>query len=36
MVRAAVPYRKDVYSPADFLRDEAGKIVGCKAMEGNL
>jgi len=35
MVRDAVPSRTDVFSPADFVRDAAGKIVGCKALEGN-
>lgn len=36
MVRLAVPERRDVYSPADFVRDAAGKIVGCQAMEANV
>lgn len=35
MVRLAVPNRWDVYSPADFVRDANGEIVGCKALEGN-
>ena len=35
MVRSAVPHRRDVFSPADFVRDSVGKIVGCQAMEGN-
>ena len=35
MVRLAVPDRSDVASPADLVRDAAGKIVGCKALEIN-
>ena len=35
MVRAALPTRLDLVSPAEFVRDGAGKIVGCKALEIN-
>jgi hypothetical protein len=35
MVRAALPTRLDLVSPADFVRDSAGKIVGCKSLEIN-
>jgi hypothetical protein len=35
MVRVAVPLRMDVFSPADFVRDEKGTIIGCRALEGN-
>lgn len=35
MVRSAVPARRDVFSPADFVRSADGKIIGCRAMEGN-
>ena len=35
MVRNALPTRLDLVSPADFVRDEAGKIIGCKALEIN-
>ena len=35
MVRQAVPARIDLVSPADFVRDSAGKIIGCRALEIN-
>jgi hypothetical protein len=35
MVRSAVPRRRDVASPADFIRDEQGRIVACRALEVN-
>ena len=35
MVRQALPARLDLVSPADFVRDAAGKIIGCKALEIN-
>jgi hypothetical protein len=35
MVRNALPGRLDLVSPADFVRDAAGKIMGCKALEIN-
>ena len=35
MVRAANPDRKDICSPADMIRDEQGRIVGCRALEVN-
>lgn len=30
LVRQAVPHRKDVASPGDLVRDDAGNVVGCK------
>ena len=30
MVRQALPERKDLVSPGDLVRDEAGVILGCK------
>lgn len=35
MVRAALPARMDLLSPAEFERDSAGKIVGCRSLERN-
>jgi hypothetical protein len=35
MVRGAIPHRKDLASPAKLIRDEAGKIIGCTALEIN-
>ena len=35
MVRLALPHRKDLFSPADFVRDNKGNIYGCRAVEGN-
>ena len=35
LVRSACPGRKDVFSPADFIRDSAGNITGCKGLVGN-
>ena len=36
LVRTAVPARRDVFSPADLVRDDKGTIVGARALEGNL
>jgi hypothetical protein len=36
MVRKALPQRKDIYSPADYLRDSGGKIIGCGSFDRNL
>ena len=36
MVRLALPTRSDIASPANLVRDEAGKIIGCKGLEINL
>lgn len=33
MVRAACPHRDDLASPALLVRDEAGRIIGCEALE---
>jgi len=35
MVRLALPNRIDLFSPADLVRDEAGNVIGCRALEGN-
>jgi hypothetical protein len=35
MVRLALPYRKDLGSPAKLVRDAQGNIVGCEALEVN-
>lgn len=35
MVRLACPGRKDLVSPADLVRDNAGTIVGCRSFEVN-
>lgn len=32
LVMQALPDRKDLYVPGDVVRDEAGKIIGCKAL----
>ena len=31
LVRAALPGRPDLISPIDLVRDEAGRVIGCKA-----
>ena len=33
LVRAALPHRKDLASPAKLVRDAQGNIVGCEALE---
>lgn len=33
LVAQAVPDRTDVLAPADLLRDEAGRIIGCGALQ---
>lgn len=35
MVRIANPSRRDLASPAKFIRDEAGNITGCEGLEVN-
>jgi hypothetical protein len=35
MVRSAVPSRDDVASPTNMVRDAAGNVLGCKALEIN-
>ena len=35
LVRAALPHRKDLSSPAKLTRDEKGNITGCEALEIN-
>ncbi|NBW21235.1 MAG: hypothetical protein EBR82_76065 [Caulobacteraceae bacterium] len=35
LVRIALPDRIDLFSPADLVRDAAGNVVGCRALEGN-
>ena len=32
MVKAAKPDRDDLVSPAQFVRDDKGQIIGCKAL----
>ena len=36
VVRAALSVRYDLVSPEDLVRDDAGKIVGCEALEGTV
>ena len=35
LVRAALPDRKDLASPAKLVRNDKGEIVGCEALEIN-
>lgn len=35
LIRTALPDRKDLVSPADFVRDENGQILGCKSFDIN-
>ena len=35
LVRAALPHRKDLASPAKLIRNEKGEIIGCGALEIN-
>lgn len=35
LVRQAMPQRMDLLSPANLLRDDQGRIVGCAAFETN-
>ena len=35
LVRAACPDRYDLGSPAELVRDDAGRIIGCRALEVN-
>lgn len=35
LVRAAIPHRTDLASPAKLVRNEAGQIMGCEALEIN-
>lgn len=32
MVRAALPDRKDLVSPGDLVRDDQGRVIGCKSL----
>ena len=36
MVRLANPNRRDLASPAKFLRDASGNITGCEGLEVNV
>jgi hypothetical protein len=36
VVRKALPQRKDIYSPADILRDKDGKVIGCGSFDKNI
>jgi hypothetical protein len=33
LVRAALPGRRDLASPADLVRDTVGRVLGCRALE---
>jgi len=35
MVRSAAPERRDLYSPADLVRDEHGNVIGCGSLDQN-
>jgi hypothetical protein len=35
MVQSACHHRSDLFVPADFVRDEQGKIIGCKSLMNN-
>ena len=35
-VRSEVPDRRDLYSPADLVRDSAGIVIGCNSLDRNL
>ena len=35
LVRSAAPERRDLYSPADLVRDSAGIVVGCNSLDSN-
>ena len=35
MVRSAAPERRDIYSPADLLRDSSGAVIGCNSLDSN-
>jgi hypothetical protein len=35
-VRKELPQRKDIYSPADILRDKDGKVIGCGSFDRNI
>ena len=35
MVRSAAPERRDIYSPADLLRDSSGAVIGCNSLDAN-
>jgi hypothetical protein len=35
LVRTAVADRKDVVSPGDLVRDDAGNVIGCKGLIAN-
>lgn len=35
LIRTALPTRTDLISPADFVRDEKGQILGCRSFDIN-
>jgi hypothetical protein len=35
MVQSACPSRNDLFVPADLVRDQQGKIIGCKSLMNN-
>ena len=36
LVRLALPLRKDLFSPGELVRNDAGQPIGCRGLEGNL
>ena len=36
MVREALPFRKDLVSPGQLLRDDDGNVIGCLGLVGNF
>ena len=35
-VRSELPDRRDIYSPADLVRDSAGIVIGCGSLDSNI
>jgi len=35
LVRCALPHRKDLLSPGDLIRDERGRVTGCRKLIAN-
>lgn len=36
LVRTRLPERKDLLSPGQQVRDDAGRVIGCKSLDCNL
>lgn len=36
LVRCALPERKDLLSPCNFIRDDKGNILGCQGFDSNM